>query len=106
MRLRDYQLLADKYACYDDPEYPVFGLAEETGELMGKFAKMKRGDSKYESMAEFLEAVQKELGDILWMWQATCKELGLDVEMVAQANLDKLEDRFQRYVIKGDGDDR
>jgi NTP pyrophosphatase (non-canonical NTP hydrolase) len=106
MKLRDYQLLADKYACYDDPEYPFFALAEEVGEFLGKIAKFKRGDDTFPDQATYLEALQKELGDVLWQWQACCKELGLDVEMTAQANLDKLESRFQRYKLKGEGDER
>lgn len=106
MNLRDYQLLADKYAEYEDPEYPFFALVEEVGEFFGKVAKRKRGDGKYKTQAAYLRACELELGDVLWQWSMCCKELGLDVHRVAQENLNKLEDRYERYVIKGDGDTR
>ena len=47
-----------------------------------------------------------ELGDVLWYVAAVAKEIGMDLDWIAQKNLDKLESRAQRGVIKGEGDKR
>jgi NTP pyrophosphatase (non-canonical NTP hydrolase) len=52
------------------------------------------------------EAVVKELGDILWMLNAVCYEMGTSLEEIANTNIAKLQDRALRNVIKGTGDDR
>jgi NTP pyrophosphatase (non-canonical NTP hydrolase) len=51
-------------------------------------------------------ALKLELGDVLWYVAQLASELGLDLEGVAQANLDKLASRAARNVIAGSGDDR
>lgn len=98
----DYQWDAHKFASYDDPLYPVLGLAEEAGEVLGKFAKCLRGDRSRVDK----EAVAKELGDVLWMVSEVCHYIGVDLSDVAKVNIDKLQSRLDRNVIKGDGDER
>jgi NTP pyrophosphatase (non-canonical NTP hydrolase) len=51
-------------------------------------------------------ALELELGDVLWYVAQLASELGLDLDRVAQANLDKLASRAARNVIAGSGDDR
>lgn len=104
MNFNDYQEAAIEFAVFP-PEakliYPIMGLAEETGELVGKFAKHFRGDKPYD-----LEAVKKEMGDVLWMLSAIATALDVDMEEIASGNIEKLADRHLRGVVKGCGDDR
>ncbi|MCK9576173.1 MAG: nucleoside triphosphate pyrophosphohydrolase family protein [Clostridia bacterium] len=105
---QDYSKQAISFACYASADYPFFGLLAEAGEVADKLAKKLRGDAKYKNMpkAEFIDGLKKELGDVLWMVNACCKELGIPLESVAKTNIDKLTDRQQRNVLKGDGDNR
>jgi NTP pyrophosphatase (non-canonical NTP hydrolase) len=48
----------------------------------------------------------KELGDVLWYLAQLATELELDLDQIAQDNLDKLLSRQQRGVLAGSGDDR
>jgi len=85
--------------------YPALGLAEEAGEVAGKFAKAIR-DSAGKVDEERKAAIVKELGDVMWFVAelATCLEVDLD--LVAEINLQKLASRQARGKINGDGDDR
>lgn len=101
MRFDDYQMQAHRFAEYQDSSYPYLGLAEEAGELIGKMAKIKRGDKQSDYAGLF-----KECGDVLWMLNEICVQNGFALSAVASANLDKLEDRRKRNKIKGTGDNR
>lgn len=118
MEAKEYQEKVHSFADYpvpvinDDKEfvklawdYPVHGLAEEAGEVEGKFAKILR-DKKGRYTEEDVKAICKELGDCLWMIAETCTCIGLELQDVMQANIDKLEDRRARNVIHGSGDER
>jgi NTP pyrophosphatase (non-canonical NTP hydrolase) len=48
----------------------------------------------------------KELGDVLWYVSQITSELGLELEDIAQANLEKLLSRQRRGVLSGSGDER
>lgn len=85
--------------------YPVEGLAEEAGEVAGKFAKAVRDESGIIS-DERKEAIIKELGDVCWFIAELCTLMDVDLETVMQKNLDKLADRAKRGVIGGSGDNR
>lgn len=85
--------------------YPVAGLAEEAGEVAGKFAKAVRDESGIIS-DERKEAIIKELGDVCWFIAELCTLMEVDLEVVMQKNLDKLADRAKRGVIGGSGDNR
>jgi NTP pyrophosphatase (non-canonical NTP hydrolase) len=50
--------------------------------------------------------MSKELGDVLWYVAQLASELGLDLDEIAQVNLDKLLSRQRRGVLSGSGDDR
>jgi NTP pyrophosphatase (non-canonical NTP hydrolase) len=47
-----------------------------------------------------------ELGDVLWQLARAAKELNMTLEDVAVMNIQKLTDRKERNVIKGNGDIR
>jgi NTP pyrophosphatase (non-canonical NTP hydrolase) len=85
--------------------YPALGLAEEAGEVAGKYAKALR-DCSGEIDEKRKAAIVKELGDVMWFVAelATCLEVDLD--LVAEMNLQKLASRKERGKINGDGDDR
>lgn len=117
----EYQKKAGEFASYcDNPMYPVLGLAAEAGEVCGKVAKFIRKNygmspfdtfrkfahSKHEANAEFLDAIEKELGDVCWMVAALATELGLSLDRIMEKNIEKLADRKERGVIVGEGDDR
>lgn len=90
----------------DDPiVYPTLGLANEVGEVAGKIKKIFRDRHGVISDAD-REALKHELGDVLWYLTQICTQLGLSLEDVAQANIDKLASRLERGVIRGDGDTR
>ena len=48
----------------------------------------------------------KELGDILWYLAMVSKYLGMEFSKVAEMNIEKLQDRFERNKIHGSGDNR
>ena len=106
MKFSEYQEEAGKYAQYGNSAYPIFALVEEVGELFRLFAKNSRGDVGYEDNDKLDDMMKKELGDILWQLTHVAKELGTDLEAIAELNLSKLKDRAERNVIKGDGDNR
>ena len=109
MNFAEYQKQASKFAVYESHYYPFFGLAEEVGEFLGLAAKLERGDSikeRFGSMAGLYESFAKEAGDILWQLSQCLEEMGLSMQVVAEMNLKKLEDRQQRGVLKGSGGNR
>lgn len=85
--------------------YPAIGLANESGELLGKIKKVYRdnggviGNTRRTEMAA-------ELGDILWYMAELATQLDFDLADIAAGNLTKLADRANRGVIGGGGDNR
>ena len=103
MTFNEYQEKAAKTAIYsskDQTVYPALGLVSEAGEVAGKVKKwMRDGAFDRAHMA-------MELGDVLWYIAALCRDLNVDMDDVAEMNLDKLYDRKERGVLKGSGDNR
>lgn len=85
--------------------YPTLGLTNEAGEVAGKIKKLfrDRGGRLDDATRQALES---ELGDVLWYLAQVATELGLSLDAVATHNLEKLADRKRRGVIRGDGDNR
>jgi NTP pyrophosphatase (non-canonical NTP hydrolase) len=109
MLLSDYQARSRRTATYpgagENIVYPTLGLAGEAGEVAEKVKKMLRDDGGVMT-GERLEALAGELGDVLWYVAQVATEAGLDLDEIAQANLDKLLSRQQRGVLSGSGDQR
>lgn len=114
--INEYQKKAHETASYPsgtigevrhavDYIYPSLALAEEAGEVAGKFAKAVR-DNGGVIDEERKIAVVKELGDVMWFVAELCTVLNVSLEEVMQKNLDKLASRKARGVIHGEGDDR
>ncbi|MBM5813425.1 MAG: hypothetical protein FJ062_01475 [Cyanobacteria bacterium M_DeepCast_100m_m1_067] len=88
-----------------NPIYPTLGLCGEAGEVADKVKKVLR-DQEGRFSPEVVAALQLELGDVLWYVAQLATELGLELDQIAQANLDKLASRAARNVIAGSGDTR
>ena len=106
MKLDEYQERAGETAIYPDGlNYPILGLAGEAGELCNKYKKILR-DKGGEADINDMDELAKELGDVLWYVAQIATELDTDLEIVARRNLMKLEDRQNRGVLGGSGDNR
>jgi NTP pyrophosphatase (non-canonical NTP hydrolase) len=109
LTFHDYQTRAAETAKYPNagrnPIYPTLGLAGEAGEVCEKVKKVLR-DRDGDFDAEAIQAIQKELGDVLWYVARLAAELGLDMETIAADNLAKLASRKARGVLGGSGDER
>ena len=103
MRFDEYQEEAKKTAIYPDQYkvvYPALGLAGESGEVAEKVKKHIRDGVLN------VDDLKKELGDVLWYLAAIASDLGLNLDDVAESNLQKLRSRQARGVISGNGDNR
>ena len=84
--------------------YVATGLGE-VGEIQGKVKKIIR-DTRGILSDQQKKDLSKELGDVMWYVSNMCSELGLDLEKVAEENIEKLLSRKDRGKLKGSGDDR
>ncbi len=108
MDLSEYQRLSRRTAEYprnDWLAYPALGLAGEAGEVAEHAKKAIRDDAGTVS-DERRAAMAKELGDVLWYVAQLASELDLDLNEIADTNLQKLLSRQRRGVLSGSGDDR
>jgi len=83
-----------------EEEYLMVGLANEVGELLGKYKKEIRGDG------EKLDDKLDELGDVCWYIARLFDHYGVTHQQILHNNTVKLIDRQIRGKIKGDGDKR
>lgn len=110
MTFNDYQKEAHKFSLNTQIDgegylYPLLGLSDEVGEVMGKVKKLYRdGDGQMTNYHKF--EVAKEIGDVLWYLSELTEQLGFSLDFIAKTNLRKLKDREERGVIQGSGDDR
>lgn len=113
MGFDEYQKRAAKYDFFeatDDLLAPgflekVLGLAGEAGEAADKIKKIIR-DKNGVASDEDRGAIAKELGDVLWYVAGVARYLNLPLSEVADGNLEKLESRYQRNKLHGEGDER
>lgn len=122
MEANEFQKKAHEFAIYPSPTlievtgdqsftrtldyvYPALALAEEAGEVAGKYAKAVR-DCNGNIDSERRDGIKKELGDVMWFVAELSTQLGLTLEEVMAANIEKLTSRKARGVISGSGDNR
>jgi len=109
MTFKEYQEQSRTTAIYPNIGnnfiYPTLGLAGETGEVCEKIKKILRDDNGIIS-EEKRKNLKKEIGDILWYIANLSSELNLDLDEIAQENLDKLFSRKERNMLHGSGDNR
>jgi NTP pyrophosphatase (non-canonical NTP hydrolase) len=81
--------------------YLGLGLGE-AGEIQGKIKKLYRdGDT-----VEARKLLEKEIGDCFWYLCRMADCLGIEPGTILMNNYNKLQDRMERGVIKGNGDER
>ena len=109
MDISDYQLRSRATAVYpgagENLLYPTLGLCGEAGEVAEKIKKMIRDDAGALT-DERRAALSKELGDVLWYLAQIATEADLELDAIAEANIEKLSSRQRRNVLQGSGDDR
>jgi len=109
MDFKNYQTESRKTAIYPNADsnfiYPTLGLAGEAGEVAEKIKKILR-DKNGLITDEDRQEISKELGDVLWYVAQIATELKLNLNDVAQNNLDKLFSRLERNKLQGNGDNR
>jgi NTP pyrophosphatase (non-canonical NTP hydrolase) len=105
----EYQRSSRATAVYPDAganlTYPALGLCGEAGEAAEKVKKAIRDDGG-ELTEERRAALAVELGDVLWYVAQLATEAGLELDVIAAANLAKLRSRQQRSMLSGSGDTR
>ena len=123
MKLNEYQVQAMK-TCTESSHnlsYMLLNLVGEVGEFSSKIAKgIRKGTLPQPTVgeeldadlrltpavAELIEGLKLEAGDVLWQLAGLCSVMGWSLEDIAKANIDKLQSRQQRNTIVGDGDYR
>jgi NTP pyrophosphatase (non-canonical NTP hydrolase) len=112
----DFDTYQEKAAKYDlaqataDLKAPgfvekVLGLVGEAGETADKIKKLIRDKDGVASDTDH-EMIIKELGDTLWYIASVARYLDVSLSEVAMGNLEKLESRWQRDKLHGEGDER
>jgi NTP pyrophosphatase (non-canonical NTP hydrolase) len=79
----------------------VLGLVGEAGEVAEKIKKQIRDNTKVSQ-----DDIIKELGDVLFYTTALANYYNKNLGYVIEVNIKKLDDREDRGVIKGKGDNR
>jgi NTP pyrophosphatase (non-canonical NTP hydrolase) len=105
MYLNDYQLRAKNTAIYKERMYPVVSLGVEAAELADLFVKPVLRGGEHDVWPTRKQII-KEAGDVLWMLASILTDNSIQLSDVAATNLLKLEDRNQRGVLSGSGDER
>ncbi len=109
MTFEEYQKKSKTTAIYPNQgnnfTYTVLGLVGEAGEVAEKLKKIIRDDGG-NITDDKREEIKKELGDVLWYLAQASTELGLSLDDIASANIEKLFSRKSRGVLSGSGDNR
>ncbi len=113
MNFDEYQKKAKKYDFFEPGKdlrdvgfiEKVLGLVGEAGETADKIKKILRDKDGVVS-DEDRDLITKELGDTLWYIAAVSRYLDVPLSEVANKNIDKLESRYQRNKLHGEGDNR
>lgn len=113
MEFDEYQEKAAKYDFFEITDNlsevgfveKVLGLTGEAGEVADKIKKILRDKDGVVS-DEDRGLVVKELGDVLWYVASIARYLSVPLSDVASGNIEKLESRYQRNMLHGEGDER
>jgi NTP pyrophosphatase (non-canonical NTP hydrolase) len=92
MNLSEYQTQAAQTDRLGDGlATPMLGMAGEVGQLAAEFKKRERDAIGYSG---FSDQVSEELGDLLWYVAAVARRSGLDLDEIANRNLEKIREQF------------
>lgn len=108
MTLNEYQkkaLETEDYPSELKIILPTLGLTGEAGEVADKVKKVLR-DNNGEFTGERTKEIAKELGDVAWYLAVLAHSIGYTLEEICKMNIDKIESRFVRGKIHGEGDNR
>ena len=109
MNFEEYQDLSRKTAIYPNINnnfvYPTLGLSGEAGEVAEKIKKIIRDKNEKIGEEDKLE-IKKELRDVLWYLSQLASELKISLNDVAESNIKKLNERKQKNMLHGNGDNR
>lgn len=90
-----YQDAVEEMPLYDDP---LLGLAGEVGEVIELIKKDRRPKERRKKIDA--DDLTKELGDVLWYLARVASEYDIDLQDVADRNIEKLTIRHQVNEIK------
>jgi NTP pyrophosphatase (non-canonical NTP hydrolase) len=106
MKLNEYQELAAETDQFPEGEdtsvgaklsrahlVPLLGLVGEVGSVLVEYKKLVQAGPVH---SRFREQLAEELGDMLWYLASVATKAGLTLEEIAQQNLDKTSDRWNR----------
>lgn len=96
MDFSEYQKQAQKTDQVPRPKenaiiVPLLGLVGEAGELLSEYKKYLRDGEAHKL---FKERVAEELGDLLWYLANLSSKFDIDLEEIAEGNLQKCRDRW------------
>lgn len=100
MSFNDYQQLASRTANHGPDEKGqmcnwALGLAGETGEVVELVKKYVYHDKPFK-----VDDMKKELGDILWYIANLATTVGIDLQDISNANIEKLKARYPNGFVK------
>ena len=101
LTINDYQDFAKTTAIYDSKYkiiYPLLGLINESGEVLGKLKKTMR-DNSFVFDEEYTEKMVKELGDVMWYTAALSSDLDIHLEPLLYCGKDIITfNEFQDFI--------
>jgi NTP pyrophosphatase (non-canonical NTP hydrolase) len=101
MQLDNYQEIAKETDLILPIDYYFLGLVEEAGEVAGIRKRVLRNEGDVN-----ISKIKKELGDVLWYLTMIADKYNISLDDIAIINLDKLNNRKHRGIIKGSGSNR
>lgn len=106
--INEYQKIVNNYAIHPKKYnviYPVLGMCGEAGEAAEKIKKIIRDKNEiFDDEAK--KEIAKELGDVICYIAFIAEDLNLQLSDILQLNIDKIQSRFNRNVMHGEGDNR
>ncbi len=107
MNFEEYEKRIKEFDMYPDgikPTIYILGAFGELGEISNKFKKVFRDHAG--QLEERPREYAMEIGDVIWYLTRLANSLGFSMEEILEWNYEKLDSRFKRGKIHGDGDDR